>query len=165
MARARCSPSVALWSSSKARRHILGATGALRRRPPPHSRRTFYGAPGRIRTCGRRIRSAKNQTLARPHTSGDSAVLQVLSDIFCRSLSAAYRHVPAWLRYGCGNFRCGLRHDNSPHGVAFGSRLGFSKTVPEVKLAEVRILHSTGSNTYERLGPRFVPVGYISLRD
>ena len=66
--------------------------------------RNFRSAPGRIRTCDRRIRSPKHTILVRTDASESSPNLQGFSEFSVERLSVAYWLVPARLQYGCSKF-------------------------------------------------------------
>jgi hypothetical protein len=61
----------------------------------------FNSAPGRIRTCDRRIRSPRSYVLARTDVSGDFCDLQDFRSPRAFVSSGAYRRVPARLQYSC----------------------------------------------------------------
>ena len=91
-----------MWRGAGNGQALLGDMGeleALHREECEAKEATFWGAPGRIRTCDRRIRSPRSYVLARTGTSSNLHDLHDFPWLWVFSSSAAYRPVPARLQY------------------------------------------------------------------
>jgi hypothetical protein len=91
--------------------------------------RTFNGAPGRIRTCDRRIRSSTQYVLARTDASGDLCDLQDFRSLRTFGSSAVYQPVPARLQYGCST-SSGSRRKRRRASRITGGRRCFARRNP-----------------------------------